>query len=350
MSNIIDYINWRGDLSFKQDPFNEIDGLIFAELVFLNFHGIVSSLPNEQIGLYKAIEESLSHVKNESVGLGVFVPEQIFTVAHTILHKNRYSNVKLTAYSESIDKDKQFVAVTFILDDKSVFVSFRGTDDYISGWKENFMMAYADNIPAELDSLKYLETISPYFDRIMIGGHSKGGHLALYAATKTTDVIKNKIVKVYANDGYGLSKVSLEEINSIKDKIINVLPYDSVVGCMFINFGNRIVVKSSASGVMEHDGLSWQICGNKFITEPSVSENSMKLEITINELLNELSSPEKEKVVNNTFKAIEDLKMSTLTELMNVKGNLIVKYFTLDKETKVVIRRLVLAFRKYHAI
>ena len=40
MSNILEYIKWRGDLSFKQDEINEIDIIIFARVSYLPFKSI----------------------------------------------------------------------------------------------------------------------------------------------------------------------------------------------------------------------------------------------------------------------------------------------------------------------
>ena len=41
MGTLFDYVNWRGDLTFSEAPFNEVDNLIFSLLSYLNFSGIV---------------------------------------------------------------------------------------------------------------------------------------------------------------------------------------------------------------------------------------------------------------------------------------------------------------------
>lgn len=43
MANIMDYMDWRGDLSFEADEFNEVDNLILAQLAYVDFEGIVTA-------------------------------------------------------------------------------------------------------------------------------------------------------------------------------------------------------------------------------------------------------------------------------------------------------------------
>ena len=69
---------------------------------------------------------------------------------------NRYQDILVSDYVSELDYKitKQFAAITFRLPDGSIFISYRGTDDTILGWKEDFMMSYKTLIPSQIDVYK----------------------------------------------------------------------------------------------------------------------------------------------------------------------------------------------------
>ena len=57
MANLLDYLDWRGDLTLDKSPFNEVDNLILAELSFVDFKDIVPApSEGESVALRDAAE------------------------------------------------------------------------------------------------------------------------------------------------------------------------------------------------------------------------------------------------------------------------------------------------------
>ena len=188
MSNLMDYLDWRGDLTFREAPFNEVDNLILAQLVYVEFAGIVPA-PGE---------EGTITVKEAC---------ELFFAAHDRKEKmaqtERFCNAQLFGYINDISKEEQsqFSVVCVRLDDKSIYVSFSGTDNTIVGWRENFNMGYLSETPGQLKAVDYLNHIvKEDWKKIRVGGHSKGGNLSVYASVKCDRNIQKRIVKVYSND------------------------------------------------------------------------------------------------------------------------------------------------------
>ena len=185
MSNLLDYIAWRGDLSFSASPFNEVDNLLFSMLSFVDLEGIV---PGQVQSGPVRLEESCQayfHRYPEGGSFGVLIPEMTGELFRQAAACRRYREVYLTCYRNELDEDerKQFAAVTFLLPDNSLFAAFRGTDDTLTGWYEDFQLSFLSPTPSQQAAVSYLEEVAGLFrGDIRLGGHSKGGNLALYAA------------------------------------------------------------------------------------------------------------------------------------------------------------------------
>ena len=225
MASLFDYLDWRGDLEFSQVSPGEVDNAIFSELCFIDYAGIVSAGLDSKVSLINAARKYLRAHKGESAYIGVLVPAAIVSLLAKCAKSKRFGQISLTGYINHIDPDKtvQFSGITFVLDDDHIFVAFRGTDDSLVGWRENFNMAFMHPIPAQTEAVSYLETVAEHFaDRkIIIGGHSKGGNLAVYAAVKCNNSIKDRIERVYNNDGPGFDRSFIDSIDYInmRDKI-----------------------------------------------------------------------------------------------------------------------------------
>ena len=210
MSNFIDYLKWRGDLSFSASPFNEVDNLIFSQLCFVDFSDIVSSAPEEQICLHMAARKTLAKLGPKSKKLGFMIPKEILDLLELLAQTPRYRNIKLFSYISrtDIDQEFQFSAISAIIDNENIVSVFRGTDDTLIGWKEDFNMILFPNIPSQKMALEYLENIHfAYPDKnLIVCGHSKGGNLAIYSSVMVNESTQKSISKVYSNDGPGFSK------------------------------------------------------------------------------------------------------------------------------------------------
>ncbi len=164
MANLLDYLDWRGDLTFQQAPFNEVDNLILSELSYLDFSGIVPS-PNEGegIALHQAAEQLFARIpEGESLEMGVLLPNEIPEMLRRMAKTRRFSDVRLNCYEAQLDTEKaqQFAALTIELWEKQLFIAYRGTDDTLAGWKEDFYMACMPEIPAQKIAVDYLKAVA----------------------------------------------------------------------------------------------------------------------------------------------------------------------------------------------
>ena len=119
---------------------------------------------------------------------------------------NRFGSIELHDYINSVDTktQTQFGAITFSLDKNNHYVAFRGTDNTIVGWKEDLNLAVQQEVPAQKRATSYLSDIaSKYSGKLIVGGHSKGGNLALYSVFKAEKSIKDRIEKRVGFDGPG---------------------------------------------------------------------------------------------------------------------------------------------------
>ena len=205
MANLMDYLDWRGDLTLEISPFNEVDALILAELSFVDFDGIV---PPPELGrglpLCEAAEAFFARHGGKDVPMGVLVPDTISKMLRKLMTSPRFRNMTLNGYTALLDDsiEQQFAALTIDLGNGSIYISFRGTDDTIVGWKEDLNMGFLEEIPSQKQAVEYVARVArQYSDKtIRIGGHSKGGNLAVYSAAKSSGEIQERIVAVHNND------------------------------------------------------------------------------------------------------------------------------------------------------
>ncbi len=270
MSNILDYMNWRGDITFAKDKFNDIDALILSCVSYVNLDGIVPGIGGGSVSLQECAERFFEmHSKeelDEDKSFINFAPELLRRMAGT----ERFGDARLRNYVNKVDisTETQFAAVEIITDDGVPFVSFRGTDDTIVGWKEDFNLSYR-TVPSEGEAIDYLEEVcSVHLENIRLGGHSKGGHLAIYAASGVSSEIASRIVRIYDNDGPGFNRDTYEseQFTSLKSRVDRIIPEGSIIGRLLINDINPVIVKSSETGIMQHNPVSWQLTGRKFET------------------------------------------------------------------------------------
>ena len=208
MANIFDYIDWR-DIELTKVEFNEIDNLILSRFSYFPFDKIIKE--NEVV----TIKELSERFKKQDIRKLPILWKDDVDLFPLMGESRRFGEMLATKFINKIDleQEKQFSAITFELPDNTIYVAYRGTDDTIVGWKEDLNMSFSLQVPAQIEAVKYLEFIASKFDnQIRVGGHSKGGNLAIYAASFCNPEVQNRIIKVYNNDGPGLL---LEQISSI---------------------------------------------------------------------------------------------------------------------------------------
>ena len=343
MPNIIDYIEWRGDLPIVADGFNDIDSLIISQIAMINFKDIVPPPFEEgKISIADAASIYFSDDEKSACSLGLIIPpetKELFIRAGSSL---RFGAMKLSSYVSytNVEEQTQFAALTVDIGDGSCYVAFRGTDDTIVGWKEDFNLSFLTPIPAQTEALKYLEaTAAKTSGGIRVGGHSKGGNLSVYSAVKCDSEIKKRIIEVYNNDGPGFSRefLSAPEYEEISDKIKTIVPQSSVVGMLFENKGDYHIVKSAMNGILQHNPFSWELVGNKFVNLDSLTEDGKSIAKVMNDLMAKLNVEERQKVVDAVYDILVATEATTLTELNKDKYAIVRALKDADKETRKVV-------------
>ncbi len=323
MPNLIDYIKWRGDLSFKTHKFNEIDMLVLCQISYLNFDELAPAELKAGMtlsALWNAFRSEPDFEKRAD--LGVMINPQTVDVFELAAKSERFENVRIAGYVNKIDieREEQFSAMTYFTEKerKNPYVVFRGTDDTIVGWKEDFNMALSTDIPAQLDSIEYINNVAKLCrGKICTAGHSKGGNLAVYAACFMNDSYKKRLSVVYNFDGPGFtSKVrSTSAFDAVRSRIKSWYPYESIIGMLFEHDDGYTVIESSQKGVWQHDALSWQIEGRYFVTKPELDSKSIYFNRTFNTWLSKLPEQKLEKVIDAIFDVLAVTGARTNSEL-----------------------------------
>ena len=349
---VFDYMNWRGDLTFAQDPFNEVDSIILSMICFLNWEGIVPS-PAQKGSI--SLEEAMTHMPEKFEGdrrLGAILPDDILFMSHSAARAPRYKDAKLFAFENVIDekKEMQFCALSFRLSDGTLFVAFRGTDDTIVGWKEDFNMTFLSHIPAQERAAAYLNYVANrHTGPIRTGGHSKGGNLAIWAAVHSEPEVRDRILFAYSNDGPGFTREMLEsyEYLTMRDRCMTYIPQSSLVGMLMEHDSNHQIIYSSKNGLMQHDPYSWAVCRNQYLYLDSRSAFGEHSDAATRKWLNSMTAEERQAMVADLFEVLESTGAKTLTELTQSKTLLpsaLKTLSTYDKERRKQLNRLFARF------
>ena len=348
MANILDYLDWRGDLSFSAAPFNEVDNLIFSQLCFLDLDRLVSADPNAlPVRLEHAIDRYFERHPIESTSMGFILPRDILILADRARRTARFRDVCVMCFVNHVDQrvQEQFSATTYLLGDGSAYVTFRGTDDTLVGWKEDFNMAFTPTVPAQADATKYLDMILRATNRpLHLGGHSKGGNLAVYAAIHVDPADRIRILDVYSNDGPGFHPhmLSSEAFRAMQGKIRSIVPESSVVGMLLEHEEPYRIVKSTAKGLFQHDGFSWELVGTRFSTVGNLSGESRLVDRTLTLWLAQMNNTEREDFIDSMYSVLSANNAQTLTELTSDRKSLLSSLRSIDPKSRDMLMKLLL--------
>lgn len=317
MSDIFDYMKWRGDLDIHQDGFNEVDNLILSVFSYVPLDTIVSENYKDSITIGEA---ALEFSKNKSLWkrLRMRNDKRLF---EEIGKCSRFSKLVLRSYVNIINshEEKQFSAVSIELGDGSLFVSYRGTDNTLIGWKEDFNMSFMRQVPAQANAIDYLENIATCFSGpLRVGGHSKGGNLAVYASAFCSQTVQNRIIAIYNNDGPWLhtDKTYLPGYAAIRQKINAFIPQTSIIGMLLEREENYIVVRSTQTGPFQHDFYSWEVMGANFVCLDTITNSSKFIDQTLKSWLQEWDEEQRAIFVDVLFQIISATGASTFQEMI----------------------------------
>ena len=309
MPNIMDYLAWRGDISLAYSPFNDLDSLVLASLSYLSYPQ--EPTPIRDLGVFVPAVDKLQFA---------FVHE-IRAMLSAAAMTERFAGVRMhhpIAVTDQ-DRDMQFAAVTFDLPDGAHYVAFRGTDSTIVGWREDFNMAFESPVPAQTAALKYLnEAAALTSGPLILGGHSKGGNLAVYAAAHADPMLQSRIRRIYSFDGPGLDDATMasEGYENIARRIRSFVPQQSVIGLLLAYHPEYTVVKSDGIGLMQHDSFTWQVLGTDFIAVTELDVSSQLVDQTVHAWLSRVSKDQRRVFVNTIFDILEASGANTVKELL----------------------------------
>lgn len=346
MGNILDYLDWRGDLTFNQSPFNEVDNVILSQLSYVNFDHIVPPKGSSaDITIAEAAAVYFQQHSEEDIQNYGYLLRSSVGLLKKLANSARFADAKLSQFQNIIDLDetKQFSAVHIKLSDGTVYVAFRGTDETIIGWKENFTMSFQTTIPSQLEAVRYLEdTATTLAFPLRLGGHSKGGNLAVYAAVMCNPDIKARIIEVYNNDGPGFVPefIRSQPYANIREKIRTIVPKLSIVGMLLEHEDPQMIVKSNQSLIMQHDTFSWEVMGPCFVRVDDVGKESRIIEAALKSWLKELTPPERKAFVDNLFGVFEEIDIWTIDDLNRAKWKnaiQIIRALNQSQEHKIVL-------------
>lgn len=344
--NLIEYVKKIGDKDFKSKKFNDVDALILAVIPYVPLDNIVPAFKKQAIILkevVKKLDKDLMRAK------GVFVGNT-FKLLEAMANTKRYENIALYNYMYLVNEEMQFGALTMKLPDKSVFVSFAGTDSSIIGWEEDFKMAYMYPGASQKYATIYLNNAIKLLDRnIRIGGHSKGGNLAICSAMNTKFYIKPRIKQIYNFDGPGFLKEQIEskEYKAVEKKIKMYIPEQSIIGMILYHIPEYNVVKAKHFSILQHDVFNWTLDNEGFVLAKQ-NKRSKNLEQRLTKKLENMSVPERLQLVENMFNLFKKNDIKDTKELkLNSVFKLIKSFKELDKETKnQLIEFLIILFIK----
>lgn len=320
MGNIMDYISWRGDLTFAQSPFNEVDNLILACFSYVNLDRIPAVTRQKGIELKKLVKEFKKlHTIKELEADKSFIrlaPFMMFEMAESV----RFGNCVIRNYVNEIvtEAEQQFSAVEIVLEDGTSYISFRGTDDTIIGWKEDFNLS-TGVVPAQERAVEYMQRISDKASGMLrVGGHSKGGNLAIYGSVMCKSA-HDKILEIYSNDGPGFSKEFQDspETAEMMPKIIRIIPEYSIIGTLLEHEKQPIIVASTSRGLLQHDGFSWEVQGPGLVRRDSLNKTAIRFIEILHKWIDGMDTEQKRLLIEDLFATLQASGCENLSEVQS---------------------------------
>lgn len=343
--NLLSYVDKYGDCSFDEVSFNEIDNAIFSALSYVSLYGIVSSNSSNKITIREASNKYfLLHPYKEKYILAV---KQAVKLLKYIRDTKRYGDLYLYNYVYDVNDEQQFSAMTIEINPRLVYVSFEGTDHLVSGWKEDFMMAYKFPVSSQKKAIQYVNKRFLFSNKkIILGGHSKGGNLALVAGMYANMFVRKKIIQIYNNDGPGLLREQFEskEYSRIRDRLVSIIPNYSIVGILLYHSDDYVVVRSAKKGVMAHDLNTWVVSDKAFMRAELDSYNKA-LDSEIIKWLRKYSREDRKRFVLSMFDILKRAEIESFLEISDNK-KVILDLINESKELSDVDREMLMDFVK----
>ena len=336
MANITDYLAWRGDVPLSASPWNEVDGLLLANLSYLNFHGI---------------QDPRGWTLRELKRIEALIPSdnpshpQRKEAFEAMAESERFGGSRIHHFIAMTDETRsmQFSAMCVDLPDGAMCVAYRGTDNTLTGWREDFNMAYQTRVPGQIAAGYYLTRAAGSTDRpIRLAGHSKGGNLAVYAAATVDPAVQARVESIWSYDGPGMNRETSagEGFGRIRDRIRSYIPQTSIIGLLMDYYEPYTVVRSAASGLSQHDPMTWQVYGRHFEELERVDRTAEVISETLHEWLQNSTPEQRGAFVDTMFQLADTTNATKLSDITNEKFRSLWKMFGGRKEVEPETRRI----------
>ena len=322
MGNLITYVQQYEDQTFQEKSVTDIDILVLTEIAYLPFDEIVSSSFEEkaaislnQLGKEFEIIKEKEHENNPFM-----ITKERIQLLDVVSKSQRYKDIKVFGFMNDIDDEltKQFAAVCYQWEEESRWIIFRGTDESLTGWKEDFMMTYSDLIPAQTDAIEYLRKQAELFSgSLNISGHSKGGNLSLYASAMQEEDIQHRIKQIYCWDAPGVHRSILgtEGYQRVVSKAKRYIPQDSIVGLMLESQVPYHIIESQGSGISQHSALMWNIEDDHFIELTELTKNSQLTDQTFKQWTEVVSDEDLKLFFDTFFELFFEMGVETVNDV-----------------------------------
>ena len=318
---VMDYLRWRGDLPLARDGFNEVDNLVLCIISYLNFRRFDDLKTTDPTGAV-ALPDVAARLTEEDEQLGLSELDYI-PLMRLAAETERFRDVRMFGFTHEWDEEKemQFDAVSYLLPDNTLFVSFMGTDTSLVGWKEDFNMSFLSAVPAQERAAVYSAAMAAACPsrKLRIGGHSKGGNLAAWAAIHIpADLQKQRLLAAYNNDGPGFSHdmVETEAYRRVADKIHTYIPESSIVGVLLEHAEDYAVIDSSNRSIMQHEPMSWNVEGPRFVHLGQRSQMGKLSDDVLRQWIGSMTPQEREQFSDALFEVLSlSGKARTLDDL-----------------------------------
>lgn len=317
MSNVIDYIKANAAVSFQELPLNEVDIIAINEIGYL---------PIGDYGVGQISDLELPFLNSESPKFDFLITKERVELLNVMVTSKRYFGLAISDYVNDISPEfeKQFSAMRFTLPEiNHQQVVFRGTDDTIIGWKEDFKLTYMREIPAQRSAITYLTNIlNKYSGEFIVSGHSKGGNLAVYASSRQTAEQQKRLKLIFMLDAPGFQEEFLQAdgFRRLTNRLIILKPEDSVVGVMLRVEIPALIVVATNFGIAQHSVMTWQLSENGYFILGHQTDTSKSLDKTFDQWMTELSNQELKILFDTIFDSFIDQDLQSIDDLSNPKN------------------------------
>lgn len=314
MATIHDYLYWRGDIPLNACPLNENDGLVLTRFAYMPFEDI----PFGEYETVGTLCEKLKMLPEDRLRLS-----NDLQLIHQLSESPRYSDLRVTDFIKDNNEDavKQFAAITVHLSEEEMYLSYCGTDSTLLGWKEDFYMSFMEDVPAQVAALEYAKArIANYPGKVVyIGGHSKGGNLAVYTAVNLPEKLKDRLIHVsnYDGPGFPASYIESHPFNAVKDRIDTFLPQESMIGRIHEHAEGFHVVESTESGISQHNIYSWLVEPHNQVPVSEPDESSEIMYTAIQNVLQNTSPEQRKNYIDRTYDLLVSNDVTTMKEVFN---------------------------------